>query len=103
VKAFLIDPEAETITEVDVPGDITAWRQLLGCADITLGALPLGSSPNGEVFDMLFVDADTLEDTTTIRKSGSCYGIITSRHCRSRPTAALWWPAPTWTASPRLW
>jgi hypothetical protein len=62
MRAYLIDPEQRTITEIDFGHDKRTREigQLIGCHYITTGSRPLNGSLE-EGFDALFVSDDEIE------------------------------------------
>jgi hypothetical protein len=61
MRAFLIDPEHRTITEIDFVGDYKKMQEVIGCDEFTTGSRPFnGSLSKG--FDALLVSDDPLED-----------------------------------------
>lgn len=60
-KAFLIDADLRSITEIDFVGGYTAIQKVVGCKSFTTGSRPLnGSILKG--FDAIYVSDDYLED-----------------------------------------
>jgi hypothetical protein len=61
MRAFLIDPEVRTISEIDFVGGNRKIQRILGCKAFTTGSRPLnGSLSKG--FDALLASDDPLED-----------------------------------------
>jgi hypothetical protein len=60
MKAYLIDADQRSITEIDFVGDYEAMERMIDCYDLTTGAFLNGSIAKG--FDALLVSDDLLED-----------------------------------------
>jgi hypothetical protein len=62
MRAFMIDAEHQTITEIDFAGDYKKIQRALGCKSFTTGSRPLnGSLEQG--FDLVLVGDDCLEES----------------------------------------
>ena len=60
MRAFLIDPELRTITEIDFAGDYKKIQQIIGCDSFTTGAFLNGSYEKG--YDAVLVSDDVLTE-----------------------------------------
>jgi hypothetical protein len=60
MRAYLIDPELRTITEIDFAGGYKNIQEVVGCEEFTTGSRPLnGSLSKG--FDAIYISDDCLD------------------------------------------
>jgi hypothetical protein len=65
MKAFLIDPEARTVKEIDFDGDERSIPRLLGCRGIEFEQWPIGGSHTigGSLVTRVYSDAKAIENS----------------------------------------
>ena len=84
MRAFLIDPELRTITEIDFAGDYKQIQRTIGCKSFTTGAFSTVRSRQATTWSM---SAMTCSPRTTTRNIGFKSTPIAIRRHRFRSPA----------------